>query len=147
MPTNPVPATTNASDDFDVTAEIERLKVLAGSVSKPDGLKDKISKMLLRLTRMAQLGSYSQEYESVEQYIRWAVQLPWGKYGKDNLDLTNAAQNLDKYHYGLQQVKDIVLEYLAVMKLQLEGAAAIPKPQAGVPGANPVAATTPMPKI
>jgi len=118
-PVAPTPAPQASSLVFDPAGEIEGLKKLADSVPMPAGLKEKIDKMLIRLTRMVQLGSYSREYEPVEQYIKWAVQIPWGKYTSDNLDLVNAKDNLTKYHYGLDQIKDRILEYLAVMKLQV----------------------------
>jgi ATP-dependent Lon protease len=110
-----------SSTTFDPAGEIEELKKLVNSVPMPAGLKDKVDRMLMRLQRMVQLGSYTKEYEPVEQYIKWVVQIPWGKYTQDNLDLTNAQEKLTKEHYGLELVKERILEYLAVMRLQLYG--------------------------
>jgi ATP-dependent Lon protease len=99
-------------------AEINQLRELAASKPMPAGLQQKINAMLLRLERMLKSGGYSKEYESYEQYVRWSVSIPWGVYIPDNLDLPHANEELNKHHYGLQHVKDMVLEYLAVMKLQ-----------------------------
>src|SRR5581483_10565746 len=54
----------------------------------------------------------------INRYIDWIVNLPWKNRSQDNLDLVNAKAVLDKNHYGLQQIKDRVLEYLAVLALQ-----------------------------
>ncbi len=114
-------AVTVNTDAFDPAGEIQQLAQMVASVSMPAGLKDKADKMLVRLGRMAKLGTFTQEYEPVEQYIKWLIQIPWGNYSKDILDLESAKQELDKHHYGLDMVKDRVLEYLAVIKLQTEG--------------------------
>lgn len=116
-----MPGDTTKTAAFDPLAEIQGLKDTVAKSAMPQGLREKIDKMLLRLTRMIQMGNYTAEYESVEQYIRWAVQIPWGKLTKDNLDLTNAKNEMVKHHYGLDPIKDRILEYLAVIKLQREG--------------------------
>ncbi|MFS8131385.1 MAG: AAA family ATPase [Candidatus Dojkabacteria bacterium] len=84
----------------------------------PQGLRDKAEGMINRLVKMAQTGGYSQEFEPVSEYVNWISQLPFGKYEQENLDLTNAKSVLDKYNYGLEPVKNRVMEYLAVIKLQ-----------------------------
>lgn len=128
--TNSPTNTSNTTVNFDPAGEIEQLKKLAESVPMPASLKDKIDKMLTRLMRMLQMGNFTKEYEPVEQYIRWVTQIPWGKYTQDNLNLLNAKEELNKYHYGLDMVKDKILDYLAVLKLQIEGAPAVtPTPQ------------------
>jgi ATP-dependent Lon protease len=103
---------------FDPAGEIQRLKDQIHSVPMPAGLTEKADRMMLRLTRMVQLGSFSQEFESMEQYVRVITSIPWGKYNEDNLDLKNAEAELNSKHYGLLHVKDMVMEYLSVMKLQ-----------------------------
>lgn len=125
---------------FDPAGEIEQLKQMVQTAPMPAALRDKINKMLIRLSRMVQSGSFSREYELVEQYVSWAVKIPWGKYTKDRLDLQNAAVELDKYHYGLQHVKDLVLEYLSVMQLQAQMNSP-QQPQAAVLAGTPVIQT------
>jgi ATP-dependent Lon protease len=103
---------------INLASEIEALKQVVEQAVMPEALKDKASKMLLRLVRMAQLGGSDKEFESVELYIRTIAQIPWGVYSQDVLDLPTAQLELNKYHYGLNHVKDSILEYLAVMQLQ-----------------------------
>ncbi|MFC1626565.1 AAA family ATPase [Patescibacteria group bacterium] len=55
--------------------------------------------------------------EQIIRYIEWIIHLPWGKRTQDALDLVQAKTILDKHHYGLDPVKDRILEYLAVLKL------------------------------
>ncbi len=98
----------------------QQTKKLADKLSKaklPPELKDKASEMIERLTLMTELGSYSNEYERVAQYITWITSLPWDKSSQDRLDLKLAKSILDKHHYGMQPVKDKVLEYLSVLSL------------------------------
>lgn len=105
----------------DPTGDLQRLKQMVHSTPMPAGLVDKVDRMLVRLSRMVQMGNYTQEFESIEQYVRTITQIPWGKYTEDNFDLEHAEQELNSKHYGLNHVKDLVVEYLAVMKLQTEG--------------------------
>ncbi len=76
--------------------------------------------MLKRLTLMARLGEYSSEYERVATYVDWIIALPWKARSEDVLDLTRAKEILDKNHYGLEEVKERILEYLAVLRLKRE---------------------------
>lgn len=120
---NPNPANSAVSTgiNFDPAGEIQQLKEMAEAAPIPAAMKDKVDKMLIRLSRMVQMGNFTTEYEPVEQYIKWIIQIPWGKYSQDNLDLKNAYEELNKYHFGLDMVKDKVVDYLAVLKLQVEG--------------------------
>ena len=104
-------------EDNEQLIEIEELLKKIEEAPLPAVLKDKANKMIQRLNRMAKFGSYSGEYELIEKYIDWIVSIPWGKYSKDNLDLENARDVLDRNHYGLNSVKDRVLEFLAVARL------------------------------
>ncbi len=101
-------------------SEIEQLDKKVQSVKIPDELKVKAQNMIERLRRMAQRGSYSGEYELIEKYIDWIIKIPWGNYTQDNLDLSNAKKILDSHHYGLESVKQRILEFLAVAKLRPE---------------------------
>jgi len=83
----------------------------------PPELKEKAEEMVERLKLMTKLGSYSSEYERVSQYIAWITSLPWDRSSHDHLDLKSAKDILDKHHYGMQSVKDKVLEYLSVLSL------------------------------
>ena len=98
--------------------EVERLKKKINTVSLPPELKERASLMIRRLVRMAHFGQYSTEYEKVTHYINWIASLPWGKRSQDLLDLDNAKKILDKNHYDLEEIKERILEYLAVLKLR-----------------------------
>lgn len=85
------------------------------SVSIPPGLKEKIEVMLKRLRRMARQGQMAGEYESIAKYIDWCLSIPWNKRTQDNLDLNNAKAVMDSIHYSHEEIKQIVLEYLAIL--------------------------------
>lgn len=84
----------------------------------PPELKEKALEMVARLSRMARLGEYSTEYEKTVHYIDWVTSLPWTKRSEDILDLKHAKKILDTNHYDLEEVKERILEYLAVLKLK-----------------------------
>ncbi len=69
------------------------------------------------LKRMERLSSQSAEYGVIRSYLDWLVELPWGKESADNLDIEHARQVLNEDHYDLKEVKDRILEFLAVRKL------------------------------
>jgi ATP-dependent Lon protease len=77
---------------------------------------------LRELERMAKLPPASAEYGVIRTYLDWMVSLPWNKSTPDNLDVAHARKVLDEDHYGLQDVKERILEYLAVRKLKRERA-------------------------
>lgn len=88
------------------------------SVRLPDELKESTHRTINRLKRMANSGNFSSEFENVDKYVDWITSIPWGKLNPDNLDINNAKDEMDKTHYGMDTIKDIILDYLAVMKLQ-----------------------------
>ena len=72
---------------------------------------------LKQLKRLDQMHPDSAEASVVRTYLDWLVELPWSKSTKDVIDIKNAKTILDKDHFGLKQVKDRILEYLSVRKL------------------------------
>lgn len=72
-------------------------------------------KEVKKLQRMSQ---QSPDYAIQMQYLQTMIDLPWGKTTKDNFNISNAAKTLDKDHFGLEKVKDRILEHLAVLKLK-----------------------------
>src|SRR3989339_1611327 len=103
--------------DTALSKETEKLKVKLEAAQVPADLKAKALEMIERLRLMGQFQGYSTEYERVSQYLGWITSLPWDKSTDDRLDLTVARQILDKHHYGMGEVKDRILEYLAMMSL------------------------------
>lgn len=83
----------------------------------PDEVKQVAEKELSRLERM---NPASAEYSVVTTYLDWLVTLPWNKFTEDYLDLKKAQKVLDEDHYGLDDVKNRILEVLAVRKLKTD---------------------------
>jgi ATP-dependent Lon protease len=83
----------------------------------PEELKERLDQMLQRLNRMAEIGHYAQEFETLSRYITVVTSIPWVKKTEDILDLSKTKEILDKNHYGMEPVKSRILEYLASMKL------------------------------
>ncbi|MFN4292934.1 MAG: endopeptidase La [Thermoflexales bacterium] len=81
------------------------------------------------LDRMSKMPTQAAEYGVIRTYLDWMVSLPWQKTTQDNLDIAHARQVLDEDHYGLQDIKDRILEFLAVRKRRQELQAAASKPQ------------------
>lgn len=98
--------------------EINRLERKIKTADLPAGLIEKITPMIDRVVASASSGYYSQEFESLNRYADWIISLPWNKRTKDILDLNYAKSVLDKSHYGLAEIKERILEYLAVLTLK-----------------------------
>lgn len=102
------------------TAQFEDITLLENKLAKaqlPQELMDKAKAMLGRLVRMASSQGYSQEYDSVSRYLDWIISLPWSTRTTDTLELQNAKKILDSNHYGLENIKERILEYMAVESL------------------------------
>jgi ATP-dependent Lon protease len=74
------------------------------------------------LDRLARLPTAAAEYGVIRTYLDWLTSLPWSKRTDDNLDIAKARKVLDEDHYGLKDIKERILEYLAVRKLRAERA-------------------------
>ena len=72
------------------------------------------------LDRMSRLPSAAAEYGVIRTYLDWLVSLPWSKSTEDNLDIVHARDVLDEDHFGLEDIKERILEFLAVRKLRQE---------------------------
>jgi ATP-dependent Lon protease len=103
------------SDEQAVEAEEFRKRLEA--VKMPEEVEKQSRRELDRLTN---LPTAAAEYGVIRTYLDWLVSLPWDQITPDNLDLAHARQVLDEDHYGLEDIKDRILEYLAVRKLKLE---------------------------
>jgi len=99
--------------------EIKELKGKVAQARLPQDLQEKVIQMVDRLERRIRYGGeFSAQHERVELYLDWIISLPWLKRSQDILELDRAKQVLDKHHYGLSQVKDRILEYMAVLNLR-----------------------------
>lgn len=95
-------------------AEIDEYKKQMSELDLPAEVDEKINKELDRLYKMPPMMA---ESAVIRNYIDVLLSLPWGKFTEDNFDLEVAAKVLDKDHYGLEKVKERILEYLAVRAL------------------------------
>jgi len=93
--------------------EIEELKKRIDAAGLP---KDAMAKAQAELNKLKQMSPMSAEATVVRSYIDWLVQVPWKAQSKVRLDLKRAEDILDADHYGLEEVKERILEYLAVQK-------------------------------
>ena len=98
--------------------EVEHYREKARSAEMPEGAREELDRQLRRLERMH---PDSAETATVRNYLDWLTGMPWAKHSKDNLDLRKARKILDEDHYGLEKIKDRILEYLAVRKLSKKG--------------------------
>ena len=78
--------------------------------------------MIDRASLVIKYGGQIGTFDQVANYIDWITNLPWDKRSDDNLDINHAKEILEKHHYGLHEIKDRILEYLSVMKLNIEQA-------------------------
>jgi ATP-dependent Lon protease len=103
-------------EDDDIAVAIEYREKIEKA-----GLPEEAQKEALReLSRMEKLQPQSAEYGVIQTYLDWMVELPWSTITADNLDIAHARQVLNADHYDMDDVKERILEYLAVRKLRLE---------------------------
>jgi ATP-dependent Lon protease len=98
-------------------AEVNELRSRIDEAHLPEGV-DKQARR--ELDRLAKLPSAAAEYGVIRTYLDWIVSLPWNTSTEDNLDIAHAREVLDADHYDLEDVKDRMLEFLAVQKLKSE---------------------------
>lgn len=104
---------TKLGDDTAEMDEIEGYKKRVPELPISEASKKKILKEISRLSR---LQPSSPDYNVALTYIETIMALPWDEYTEDNVDLIHAKEVLDEDHYGMEKVKDRILEYLAVRK-------------------------------
>ena len=99
--------------DKDITGEVEELEQKLAVTPVSDEAREKAEKELGRMKKMT---AGSPETAVIRSYVEWILDLPWGKETVDNHDLNRAESILEEDHFGLEKVKERVLEYLAVCK-------------------------------
>ncbi|KAG2093788.1 Lon protease C-terminal proteolytic domain-containing protein [Suillus cothurnatus] len=94
---------------------IEKFKERAASLKMPDGVRKVFDEELNKLMGLEPAAS---EANVTRNYLEWLTQIPWGQHTPENYSITHAQKVLDEDHYGLKDVKDRILEFLAVGKLR-----------------------------
>ncbi len=100
---------------MDEEEEFEKFRARAKEKKWPEAVAAQFEKELAKLEKY---NPSSPDYSIQYNYIEFMLDLPWGEMSKDNLDLKHAQKVLDNDHYGLETVKDRIIEYLAVLKLK-----------------------------
>ena len=100
---------------MDEDGEINRLREAAASKNWPESVAATFQKELAKLERY---NPSAPEYSIQYNYLQFMLDLPWDDMSKDNLDLRHAQKVLDQDHFGLDKVKDRIIEYLSVLKLK-----------------------------
>ncbi|MSR09473.1 MAG: endopeptidase La [Gammaproteobacteria bacterium] len=108
----------NELGDTGDVAEVDELRAAIEKSGMPDEALTQARKELKRLERMPEA---SGEHSMVRTYLDWLVALPWAKLDTESIDIAKARQVLEDDHFGLTKVKQRILEYLAVRKLNPEG--------------------------
>ena len=96
----------------------EQLQSLANKAKEKKWTKEVGEAFQKQLDRVKRTNPQAAEYSVLLNYLELLLDLPWGEYTEDNFNLKNANKVLDKDHYGLEKVKERILEHLAVLKLK-----------------------------
>ena len=104
-------------EEDEQTADIESFREKIEKANMPDEAHQQATRELERLSR---LPTAAAEHGVIRTYLDWLVSLPWSRETEDNLDITHAMTVLEEDHYGLKDVKERIIEFLAVRKLKLE---------------------------
>jgi ATP-dependent Lon protease len=99
----------------DSQREIEELKEKIEKANMPPEVRKEADRELVRLQRIPPQAA---EYTVARTYLEWLCEMPWAVSTEDNLDLPHVRQVLDQDHYGLDKIKDRILEYLAVRRFR-----------------------------
>ncbi len=99
----------------DLAEEIQALRDKAHKAGMPEKVAEEFERQIAKLERMHPDAA---ETATLRNYLDWMVDVPWSKETKDNLEIRKARKILDEDHFGLEKIKDRILEYLSVRKLK-----------------------------
>ncbi|HEU4597210.1 MAG TPA: endopeptidase La [Pyrinomonadaceae bacterium] len=102
-------------DETGEQAEADLLRERLDQADLPEEVRKEAERELKRMERLPQAAP---DYHVIRSYLEYILELPWNKVSEDKLDLTEARRILDEDHYGLEEVKERILEHLAVVKLR-----------------------------
>lgn len=118
-------STASSLDGHDnVTVEIQRLEQLLHSSDIPHELWDKANVQMQRINLALRYGGNVNQLDMISKYVEWITSLPWTKASPDNLQIENAKNIMDANHFGLDDIKKRILEYVSVLILQKKNATA-----------------------
>lgn len=103
---------------FDLYATIAKMKTSLFATHVPNDLCAQISGQLDRFAFSLRYGGNLTQLDSIHRYIDWVTRIPWEQLATEKLDIAHAKQTLDRHHYGLNQTKQYILEYLSTRILQ-----------------------------
>ena len=106
---------TELGEGNEIQEELEQYRAKIKKAKMPQEVTEEAERQLGRLERMHPDAA---ETATLRNYLDWMVSLPWSKATKDNLDLKKAQKILDEDHYGLEKIKERIIEHLAVRKLK-----------------------------
>ena len=115
----------------DDASVVDEYRTKIEEAGMPDAVREQADKELGRLER---LGEQSAESSVIRTYLDWLIAIPWSKRSEERLDPSHAREVLDADHAGLEDVKDRIVEYIAVKKLRQERELADAKRGRPVPG-------------
>jgi ATP-dependent Lon protease len=105
-------------EDEEESSDIAELKAALAKAGMPAEIEEHVRAQIARLERM---GEASAEYSMTRTYLEWLLALPWSKLNKEEIDIDKARRILDEDHFGLDNIKRRIIEFLAVRKLNPEG--------------------------
>jgi ATP-dependent Lon protease len=105
-------------EDEEDSSDIAELKASLAKAGMPAEIEEHVRTQIARLERM---GEASAEYSMTRTYLEWLLALPWSKLNKEEIDIDKARRVLDEDHFGLDNIKRRIIEFLAVRKLNPEG--------------------------
>ena len=109
-------------DETNSLSEIEKLKTLLQSADLPTNLHDKAAEQIERIYLTLKHGGNLAQLDITAKYIDWIVNIPWNKKTEDFLDIERAKQILEQNHFGLEKIKQRIIEFISVLILQKKGA-------------------------
>lgn len=105
-------------DNQNSLSEIQKIQSQLQSASLPANLHDKAVQQIERINLSLKYGGNLSQLDITAKYIDWITTLPWNKKTQDILDIKKAKEILDKNHYGLEKIKNRILEYLSILIIQ-----------------------------
>ena len=101
-------------EDDDEKAVIKELEEKIAKKKMPKEVKEKVTTEFNKLKRIS---ASSSEGNSIQSYLQWVLDIPWGRYSREKLDINDVEEVLNEEHYGLEDVKERIIEYLSVKKI------------------------------